>query len=99
MSDDRVDERDSYVYRVNTSSANRLAASNFAKSQIGKGYFIEGHFREDIDADRTHWYCSLLCFASYYHQGVDLGEKGGWGILYPGQLIESSKLSKTNIGH
>ncbi len=99
LCDERIDDRNSYVYRVNTTVANRLAALSFAKSQIGKSYFIDGHYRENIGANRASWYCSLLCFASYYHQGVDIGDKGGYGTLYPRQLISSSKIYQMDIGH
>lgn len=99
LSDDRVDERDSYVYRVSTTTAKCRAAINFARSQVGKAYKISGNYKENVRADRETWYCSLLCYAAYYNNGVDIGDKGNVPILAPKQLIRSSKLSQTDIGH
>lgn len=99
LSDDRVDERATSVYRVNGSatSTKRIAASNWVASQIGEPWsFTDVNYKtENISKSRTNWYCSLLVYAAYKAQAIDLGDEGGSGAIMPRELRDSANVSLT----
>lgn len=99
LCDERVDDRDSYVYRVYTTTAKRSAAVSWANSQIGKPYLISlsDYSQENITASRSNWYCSLLCYAAYKAQGINLGTMNGSTVLYPRNLIKSPYVNERYI--
>ena len=96
LCDQRVDERDSYVYRVSTTDSVRLNAVDWACTQIGKPYLISAG--SEVNAQRANWYCSLLCYASYAAQNLYLASYSEYQILPPRTLIASSYLTMTDIG-
>ncbi len=95
LCDERVDDRDSYVYSVNASASNKIAAVNWAQTQLNKDYFINAS--TDVSSNRSTWYCSLLCYAAYNAQGIQLVNYSS-GILMPRTLVQSSYLTEVDIG-
>lgn|GEM_PF-713356 len=98
LSDDRMVNRKSSVYRVNggANSAKRIAAANWVASQRGKKWvYSSSNFKKaNITKSRSNWYCSLLVYAAYKAQGVDIGDKGGSGGIMPRALRDSKKTVK-----
>ena len=99
LCDQRVDDRVSYVYRVSTDAAKRLAAVSWANSQIGKPYRLvfSDYSKQNVKSSRADWYCSLLCYAAYKAQGVDIGTANGPTVLYPRKLILSPYMYEKDI--
>ncbi|MGC9554474.1 MAG: YiiX/YebB-like N1pC/P60 family cysteine hydrolase [Thermoplasmatota archaeon] len=69
--------------RVKTANqSQRLAAVDFARSQLGKPYqYLDirqpgANRLKDPDADAASWYCTELVWAAYHHQGIDLDLRG-----------------------
>lgn len=96
LCDERVEQRDSYVYRVNTTTTKRIAAVEWACDQLGKPYLIVSG--SNVNAQRANWYCSLLCYASYAAQSLYLVSYSDYQILPPRTLINSSYLTMMDIG-
>jgi len=101
LSDDRVNNRATSVYRVNggANSSKRIAAANWVTSQIGKPWRVVDEYYKtaNLTQGRPNWYCSLLFFAAYKAQGIELDDQAGTYayFLMPQALINSLKTSKT----
>lgn len=78
------------IYRVNTTAAVKLAAVNFAKSQLGKPYDISYAFWPGSKSVKSaFWYCSELVWAAYYLKGVDLDATPGYSWTYWNNIAPS----------
>ncbi len=72
LDDTRIAEFGVLILRPVATSSQRKKAVEFAAQQIGKPYSLNPiRLNTDIDSDK--WYCSELCYASYYYVNVDIG--------------------------
>lgn len=97
LSDDRVVNRTTSVYRITATSTQRVDASNWVASQRGKSWWFtnDNFYNINVTKSRTNWYCSLLVYAAYAAQGVNLGDMGGTGAIMPRELRNSTRASRT----
>ena len=97
MDDERVDDKEAYFYRLSpprTDIAQDAVA--FAKSQLGKGYFLL--VGSSVNPNKTHWYCSELVYASYYNQGVNpIPWVSPGDAIWPYDFEDSSVLEEVDI--
>lgn len=98
LDDKRYDEKRAYVYRVNTSNANKIAAVAFCKSQLGKNYKLD--LRKDTSKNEPDWYCSELVWAAYKSVGVDLETNGMYnepGVTPRDISVNGKHISPVNV--
>lgn len=99
MDDTRVDDRDSYVYRVSDATSGICSnAVNFCIGELGSSYSLD--FAKDTSSSETDWYCSELVWAAYKNQGIDLetddlllNEPG----ITPRDIIRSSEVYEVSF--
>ncbi len=91
ISDTRISDKDSRLYRVTSATAlQRAAALTFVRNQLGEGWSLKAGKTNDTNA--IIWYCSELVWAAYYNQGFDLSG-GTSGVITPYALESSSLLT------
>lgn len=74
----RADERNSYLYKVYTATAEQKdLAVEFCERQLGE--YWEINITHNYSESNSAWMCSQLVWAAYKNQGVDIELNGGPG--------------------
>ena len=81
LDDTRIAQYEVLILRPLASVSQRENAVEFASRQIGKPYSLNT-LRLNTDINSEKWYCSELCYASYYYAGVDIGMYFAGGLSY-----------------
>ena len=63
------------------------------RSQLGKSWAI---VNKSSSSSTPKWYCSLLVWAAYYNQGIDLDYNGGT-YVWSNDIVNSSQTTYINI--
>ncbi|MBR3770737.1 MAG: hypothetical protein IKL07_00555 [Clostridium sp.] len=98
LDDTRVDDKAVTIYRVSgATSAQKTAALNFCKGELGSKYFCD--LKKDTSSSETDWYCSELVWAGYKNQGIDIETTTGINEpgITPRDIARSSKVYKVSI--